>query len=610
MFKKIAIVVFCSINVALTVAAETPEQAMQEGPATSISHHALKPSNSGKPHADWLLTGGKFYTVDDEQPWAQAVAIAKDMIIYVGDESGATKFVSKDTRVTDLGGRFVIPGIVDSHTHPGLMGIEQEAQLDVNSNALGEAKKEDIPKAIKDYADSNPELEWIRMCCFSDSSYGKAGPNKRDLDAVVPDRPVWITGDSAHSAWVNSKALKILGVDRNTPDPAPGVSLYARDKDGRLTGYLKELYWKYGEGVFSIDRKVHEQGMMDFLDYMSQHGVTTLYDAGNESYDDRVYTFISKLDKEGRLPIRYEGTDEIFIPQHKESAIARLRRLQRTHSGNRLHFNTIKLYMDGTNETRTAALLEPYVDDPENSGKTTVTAAELRDFLLELDEVKIDLHIHVIGDRGVRTILDAVEAARKAVDGELYPRVTIAHLQLIDPTDFPRIKALGVIANYTPHWHVSNPDVSTKNALGEERNARIFSVKPLFDLGAVVTFSNDDWSFESMSPFLGIQVGHNRQFPKEWVPFYLRPVVWLMGMNDPHGPESERLDIELMIRGYTINGAYQLRMEDQIGSLEVGKLADLVVLDDNLFEMDRYKIHKVKPSAVIMEGKLIHGSVP
>jgi hypothetical protein len=241
-----------------------------------------------------------------------------------------------------------------------------------------------------------------------------------------------------------------------------------------------------------------------------------------------------------------------------------------------------------------------------------MTAAELRDFLLELHDAKMDLHIHVVGDRGVRTMLDAIEAAARAVDGPLYPRVTLSHLDIIDPADYPRIKQLGVIANYTPQWHGVTLDDPVLHALGEERYARTLILKPLFDLGAVVTFSSDDWSFPAMSPFLGMQVGHNRQFPAEWtseeelearIEQGYDPSAW-------RGPESERLDLELMIRGYTINGAYQLRMEDQIGSIEVGKLADLVVLDEDLFEMNRYEIMNVEPSAVVMEGQVIHGSLP
>ncbi len=582
-FFVLAAILFCSP--AFASSEESPD-----------GHH-----DSESPAAYWVLTNGKFFTVDDQQPWGQALVLSGDRIVYVGDEAGAAEYVSDAARITNLGGRLVIPGLVDSHTHPGLMGVEQYGAVD-------ETDEEDILRVVKTYADSHPEKKWIRMCCWSESMYGKDGPHRRELDAIVPDRPVWFTSSSTHSAWLNSKALEELGIDRDTPDPAPGVSLYVRDESGEPTGYLKELYGLYGEGHFDIDSEVHEQGMTDFVNFLSEHGVTTLYDAGTDTWIDRIYSFMNKLQEQGRLPVRYEGTFNVFFPAHVDPAVPEMRRLERSYGGDRLRFNTVKFYMDGVTANHTAAVLQPYEDYPGNRGGTTLSVAELRDFLLELDDAEFDIHIHVIGDRGVRDVLDAVEAAQQAVVGEFYPRVTISHLKLIDPADFVRIKRLGVIANYTPWWHGIDP-LDDGGPLGAERNDRSYPVKPLFDLGVPVTFSSDDWSLPYLSPFLGMEVSHNRQFPKDWIPFPVRAWAWLTG-SDTLGPDSEQLDLELVIRAYTLNGAYQLRMENEIGSLEAGKLADLVVLDDNLFEMDRSEIHKVKPSAVIMEGKLIHGSLP
>jgi hypothetical protein len=176
-------------------------------------------------------------------------------------------------------------------------------------------------------------------------------------------------------------------------------------------------------------------------------------------------------------------------------------------------------------------------------------------------------------------------------------------MELVDPADMPRFAELGIIVNFTPWWHGVDVGSVVTPAFGAERMARTYTAKPLFDAGALVSFSSDDWTLDVLSPFLGMQVGHNRQYPREWLADGEDRSAYRL-------PESEKLDLKLMVRGYTINGAHQFRLENEIGSIEVGKLADLVVLDHNLFEMDRYEIHKIKPSAVIMEGELIHPELP
>ena len=203
-----------------------------------------------------------------------------------------------------------------------------------------------------------------------------------------------------------------------------------------------------------------------------------------------------------------------------------------------------------------------------------------------------------------RRVLDGVEAAKQVMGDSFYPRVTVAHIELTDPADYARFAELGVMANFTPWWHGIDIGNVVDVAAGPDRMSRTYTAKPLFDSGALVTFSSDDWGrLPMLSPYLGMQVGHNRQYPKEW---------WADGADDStyRLPDSERLSLELMILGYTINGAHQFRLEDEIGSIEVGKVADLVVLNDNLFDVDRYDIWKVKPAAVVMEGQLIQGALP
>jgi predicted amidohydrolase YtcJ len=551
--------------------------------------------------ADWVLTGGRFYTVADQRPWAQAVAIRDGQFVFVGDAAGARAFIGEMTRTADLSGRLVLPGLIDAHTHPGYVELERYG------TTLPDTGHEDILKAVADYAESHPDDDWIRLCCWPSHFYvrGKQGPHKRDLDAIVPDRPVWITSVPWHSYWLNSKALERLGIDENTPDPRPGVAIYARDEKGDLTGWVKEgAGWQHFTRVFEVEPAIHQEGVLAFLDELSAHGVTTVYDAGNMGFEDHVYGFLAELERSGRLPLRVEGTYQIFVPERRNEAVAEMKRLRRAYGGERLQFNTIKLFMDGINSNRTGAMLEAFADNADYVGNTMLSVDELRDFLLELHDEKFDLHVHTIGDLAVRRALDAVEAARSALDGDLYPRVSLSHLELVDPTDLPRFAELGVVANFTPWWF-GTPSEHLRTAYGEERFASTYPARSLIELGARVTFSSDDWFVGIGSPFLGMEVGHNRQDPIE-------PAERADPSRDGQPsvvrePESERLDLEQLVRGYTIDAAYPSRMEDRIGSIEVGKLADLVVIDERLFEMDRYEIHEIKPSAVMMEGELIRG---
>ena len=545
--------------------------------------------------ADWVLRGGAFFTVDGEQPWAEAVAIDGERFVYVGDDAGADSFTADNTRVTDLGGRLVIPGMVDAHTHPGYMG-----RFGPTRATLTATTPEGVLEQVREYADAHPDLSWIVMYGFPVEAYGKMGPHREALDRVVPDRPVFLMGNIGHSRWFNSRALELMGVDRNTPDAVPDLSLFVRDAEGELTGWTKEYaVLPYLSPFMKRDPEANREGIVRFLDYLSRQGVMSLMDAGNRNYHDEAYSFLAELDRTGRLPVRYEGIYHIYLPEQVPGAIAELLRLRRAYGGDRLKFNTIKIHFDGTNEIRTGAVLEDFSDDPGNRGNTLIDEDELYRFILALHEEELDLHLHTVGDRAVQIALNAVERAREAIDGSLYTQVTLCHLEIIDAADFPRFRELGVLANYTPWWHGHFENDTTRLSLGS-RHSRTFLAQPLFDDGAIVTFSSDVTSLGSIpqsNPFFGIQTAHNRQ-------------------QADHGPDApirmpltERLRLEDLIKGYTLNGAIQLRMDADIGSIEVGKLADFAVLDQNLFEIDRYRIQDVEPDAVVMEGRLIHGEL-
>jgi len=556
--------------------------------------------------ADLILSGAEIFTSDEAQPWAEAVAIKNGRFIYVGDSTGTAQFRSESTRFIDLDGQLVIPGLVDAHAHPGYIDVERYGEISATS-------EEEMLAAVKQYAEEHPDDEWLRLCCWPIGLYvhGNQGPTKEILDAVVRDRPLWFVSEWWHSGWLNSKALDVLGVDEDTPDPAPGIGMYARDDNGEPTGWIKEgAGWQHFTEHFPIrdgaQKNLHEQSMLAGLQVLSESGVTTLYDGGNFGFEDLIYGFMADLEREGQLPVRYEGTYQIFSPDRVQFAISEMKRYRNEYGGERLQFNTIKLFMDGVNPSRAGAMLEPYADDPDYVGKTMLTAEELRDFLLELNEEQFDIHIHTMSDLAVREVLDAVEAAKDIAGETFYPRVTIAHLQIIDAADMPRIKELGVICNYTPWWFAGVAADPLEVAFGDDRYGNMYRAKTLMESGVTVTFSSDEWwggelLWSYLDPLFGIQVGHTRQYPMEWRE---------EGDDEIRPPQDERLNIEQLIVGYTRHGAYQLRMEDEIGSIETGKVADLVVLDDSLFAIDSDQIWKITRAAVLMEGEVIQGELP
>lgn len=555
--------------------------------------------------ADLILIGAKIFTSNTQQLWTEAVAIRDGRFIYVGDSDGASEFRTENTRTVDLGGRLVIPGIVDSHAHPGYIDVEQYGEISATNEA-------DLLSAVKAFAQENPGDGWLRLCCWPINLYveGASGPVKETLDSVVTDRPVWFVSEWWHSGWLNSKALEELGIDANTQDPKPGVAGFVRSANGEPTGWVKEGGgWQFFTEHFPIDdvqhRQSHEENMVAGLKILSESGVTALYDAGNFGFEDLVYEFMSGLESEGMLPVRYEGTYQVFTPERRHLAISEMKRFRQEYGGDRLKFNTVKLFMDGIYQNRSSALLEPYVDDPSYVGDSILSVEELRQFLLELSAERFDIHIHAMGDLAVRRVLDAVEAAQGMVGDDFYTRVTMSHLGLIEPTDLPRFKELGIIANYTPWWFNADENNPERISLGEERFGRMFDLKTLFDLGTDVTLSSDEWWGGDLlptylNPYFGMQIGHTRQYPRDW----------REGEEMVRPPLDGQLSVEQIIMGYTQNGARQLRMENEIGSIEKGKLADLIVLDRNLFDIDSDMIWKTKPEAVLMEGEVIQGVLP
>ncbi len=335
-------------------------------------------------------------------------------------------------------------------------------------------------------------------------------------------------------------------------------------------------------------------GLENYLNDLASKGVSTVMDAGNFGAEKSVLKAVHMLEEQGRLPVRYEASHHLYMPKQLKDAVKTILGYRKKYGGKLLTFNTIKIHFDGVNEINTAAVLEDFANEPGNKGGMLYNEDELKNLILESAKYGINIHLHTVGDRSIRTALNAMEKAQKAYGGQVPVQLTLAHMEMIDPADMKRFKELGVHANFTPHWFGGTVFKGSAEALGKERFSHNQPAGSVLKQGANVGFSSDVVSVPGAyraSPFLGIQMGATRQDPA-------------LGKDTPvFGQKDDRISVAEMIKGYTINNAKAMGIANETGSIVVGKSADFMVLPSNLLEIEVYKIKDVKPTAVYFQGK-------
>ncbi|MEM7280544.1 MAG: amidohydrolase [Pseudomonadota bacterium] len=544
--------------------------------------------------ADSVFLNGKIYAGNVENAWVQSVAIRDGRFIYVGDNP--SDLVGPATQTYDLGNKLVIPGLIDGHTHPGLVALtHDQLLLDDASN------KDELMAAIKKMVDENPDRSEIIGGFWENEIFDAFGPNKKDLDEIESERPLILYDAWAHTVWANSAALKQANVTKDTPDLVPGFAFYQKNETGEPTGWITESAASVFMNNFLKITPEVEVVLKEYLDYFRSVGVTTVFDAGNFGLDREVYGAVARLDKRGLLPVRYHGSYTLYVPNDYEDAIKRLKQLGADFNSENVRIDTLKVFFDGVLETRTAAISNDYLDTPGNSGEALLNQEQIRDLVLALDEENLNLHVHAVGDRAVTTVLDGIESAHQSLGRVPKIRMAICHLEVVKVTDFPRFKKLNVVGNFTPHWWVGGEASWVEKGIGDAVN-QMQRAQSLISDGALVTFSSDntsvyEWQTQRSDPFLGMQMGHNRQD------------IGVPANGPVMPPLSDRVPRADLVNGYTGNAAYQLGRSDELGTIAVGHRADLLVLNQNLFEVDRYDIHKTKPQAVIVDGVLVSGSL-
>ena len=548
--------------------------------------------------ADRIIKNAKIYTCDKNNPMATALVVKDGKFVYVGDEAGLKDY---EGEVTDLGGKFIMPGVIDSHVHVTIpVGFEYAP--------MGERIEPDGKKAALEimakYVKEHPGEKRYR---FLMEKHFLKGDDivKEELDAICPDAELQIQEGEGHSIWVNSKILERHGITDETPDPIPGLAFYVR-KDGHVTGNMYEGATEVKVildcGMDLTDEQV-DAALQRWIDFSVEYGVSAVFDAGlpgDWKFHEKVYKRLCELDKQGKLPIYVDGSLVIDSERVVEEGLKELKRFQKEYNTEHVKVHTMKVFMDGTQKIHTAAMVTPYVD-VHTTGSTAFSAEGIAKALKDLNEANLDLHLHTVGERASRTVLDGVEMAKKEMGDSLKVRVTCAHLEVQCDEDLERFAKLGVFANYTPHWHSGDTSVSA-TWLGEERSKKQFRCRTVWDSGATVAWSSDNivfMDFMTWNPYLGMEVGMTR-----WITEKTRNYPYTVAAK-VFPPENERMTIDQMLIGFTINGAKQLGIEDKKGSIEAGKDADFLVFDKDLLTAEPEGFSYNKPAQVFFGGKKV-----
>ena len=543
--------------------------------------------------ADLVLAGATVEKVTglrpSEAPAPEAVAVTNGRISAVGTASEVDGLIGPSTRVIRLTGETVLPGFQDAHCHAVYGGL---VHTECNLHEL--ADEDAYLAAVKAWADAHPELEWITGDGWTYGQFVGGMPHRTALDRVVPDRPVFLTAFDGHTAWVNSRALELAGVSRDTPDPEHGR--FVRDPDGSPTGALIE------DAVGTVDRLVPEpshdtlvQALRDSQEQLHAWGITAWHDPGVNPEWLPVYR---ELAANGRLTARVVAAQQ-WQRWGKERESDPMPRLVEGRDGSRferLRSDVVKFFLDGVFESQTAYLLEPYLgaDGAPSADRSSpdYEQTELNAAVTQLERLGFDAHFHAIGDAAVRQALDAVAAAREA-NGPRDARHSIAHIELIHADDIPRFAQLGVAANMQPFW--AHADDETRDIqrplIGPGRVEARYAFGDLLRTGARLAIGSD-WTVTTADPLQILEVAVRRIFPTQ--------------RDDPPWRPDQRLDLDSALRAATSGSAWVNRLETETGTIEVGKLADLVVLDRDLRAVPDGQVADAKVQLTLVEGVAVY----
>lgn len=548
------------------------------------SHFALA-------EADWVLRGGVIYSMDDTASHYSAMAFTGNRLTWLGESEAAAAQIGPETQIIELDGRTVLPGFIDTHIHSmDTLPLVNGVKLSPYQSA------EEVLASIAEHARTHPYQNPLIGSGFLAPAFGVEGPTAAQLDTVVSDRPALIIDEGGHTGWANTLALEAAGISGDTPDPVPGAHYFQRDADGNPTGWLVEgaAIDPVSEALGVISEEAMALAAPGFFKEMSAVGLTAAFDAGMIDTGELGRRLALKMVEAGEFPVRMVASLYINQPEQLPTALATLAELNERYHHALFNVSTLKLSLDGTVEAKTAVMLEPYVLPEGHEAQPLLPNPAMFDAVAAAHQANVDLHLHAIGDGAVRSALDAIERA-KTMHPDSESRTTICHIEIVSADDVSRFAELGAVAQTTPTWFYYD-DLALRY-LGVGRFNQMYPLASILRHGGKVTLGSDypvSWiGKDALNPLFNIEMAVTRQLAgNPEVPVQSRV--------------SERLSVDQAIRAHTSDAAWQLRLEDQIGRLEVGKLADVVVLDRDPYASDPYAIHTIKVDYTFSDGRLVY----
>ena len=536
-------------------------------------------------HADLVVVEGDIRTMDVGVPRVQALAVTGGRVIALGRTEDIRSLAGPGTKVMDAGGRLVLPGFQDTHIHLADGGFKYSQTCDLTRVRSPEA----LIAALAAYGGSHDQA-WVNGTGWYSGVFGEHNLTRAVLDRAVPDRPCFIMASDGHNACMNSAGLAAVGIDAGTADPENGH--FVRDTAGQPTGMLYEraVPWVMDRMPQPTDAD-YAMGLRWSQALANRHGITGVIDAMVQERHVRIYQALAKA---GALTLRVGSTALVSASDSTKAALERLSDFRadsfRADSREGLfRMHSAKFFLDGVVENRTAAMIAPYADTGGNA-PLMFDPAQINEMFTAFDAARFQIHVHAIGDLATRAALDGMQAARQA-NADWPSLHQIAHIQYIDPADIPRFRALGVMANVQPLWarhEASVTDIAVP-AVGAERAQWIYAFRSLLDAGAQMALSSD-WGVSTLNPFEIIETAVTRQPPHK------------EGNCEAFLP-GQRISRAEAVAGYTTAAAAAAWRSGDTGSLALGKYADLIMLDRDIFGCDVYDIGDTKVLLTLLAGR-------